>query len=91
MAIKTIDEIMESLNIVVGEDNSDSVLELMTDIRDTLNSANVDKIKELEEKIVETDNNWRKKYREAFLSGSESTEEKYEEEKKPRKYEDLFD
>lgn len=90
MAIKTSDEIIADLNTILGDNNSDDALQLLTDIRDTLGSqTDAQRISELEAQLQEQDANWRRKYREAFLSGGD---ESYEEESKtPRRFEDLFE
>lgn len=90
MAIKTSDEIIADLNTILGDNNSDDALQLLTDIRDTLGSqTDAQRISELEAQLQEQDANWRRKYREAFLSGGD---ESYEEESiTPRRFEDLFE
>lgn len=90
MSVKTRDEIMERLNNIFADNNSDEVLNLMTDIRDTIgNETDSQRISELENQLAEQDASWRKKYRDAFMSGAD---ESFEEEnnKPPRKFEDLF-
>ena len=91
MLIRSRDEIMEQLRVVIGENDDDNVLTLLEDISDTLSSANPERIKELEDRIVNVEKEWRGKYRDAFFSGGEKIEELEETEvKKPRTYEDLF-
>lgn len=90
MSVKTRDEIMERLNNIFADNNSDEVLNLMTDIRDTIgDETDSQRISELENQLAEQDASWRKKYRDAFMSGAD---ESFEEEnnKSPRKFEDLF-
>lgn len=90
MAIKSSEEIMANLNDILGDNNSDEVLAFMTDLRDTLGGQNdAQKIAELENQLQEQDATWRKKYRDAFLSGADESFEE-EQNKRPRKYEDLF-
>lgn len=90
MAIKTSEEIITSLNTILGDNNSDEALELLTDIRDTLGSqTDPQRITELENQLKEQDDNWRKKYREAFLNGADESFEE-EENKPPKRFEDLF-
>lgn len=90
MAVKTRDEIMSRLNEVFGENDSDDVLEIMTDISDTLgNQSDAQRISELENQLDEQDKAWRKKYRDAFLNGTDEPDEP-EEPRKPRRFEDLF-
>lgn len=90
MAIKTRDELMESINNILGDNNSDEALQLLTDISDTLGSqTDAQRITELENQLQEQDASWRKRYREAFLNGAD---ESFEEEnnKKPKSFDDLF-
>lgn len=90
MAVRTREEIIESLSNVLGDNNSDDALQLLTDVRDTLgNDTDAQRITELEKQLTEMDNTWRKKYRDAFLSGADESFEE-EQDKKPRKFEDLF-
>ena len=90
MAVRTRDEIMSRLNEVFGENSSDDVLDIMTDISDTLGSkTDAQRITELENKLDEQDKAWRKKYRDAFLSGTNEPDEP-DEPRKPRRFEDLF-
>lgn len=90
MAIKTRDELISSVSDILGENNSDEALQLLTDLRDTLGSqTDAQKITELENQLKEQDATWRKKYRDAFLSGADESFEE-EQNKRPRKYEDLF-
>lgn len=90
MAIKTRDELISSVSDILGENNSDEALQLLTDLRDTLGSqTDAQKITELENQLKEQDATWRKKYRDAFLSGADESFDE-EQNKRPRKYEDLF-
>ncbi len=90
MAIKTRDELISSVSDILGENNSDEALQLLTDLRDTLGSqTDAQRITELENQLKEQDATWRKKYRDAFLSGADESFEE-EQNKRPRKYEDLF-
>lgn len=90
MSIKTRDELISSVSDILGENNSDEALQLLTDLRDTLGSqTDAQRITELENQLKEQDATWRKKYRDAFLSGADESFEE-EQNKRPRKYEDLF-
>lgn len=90
MAIKTRDELMESINNILGDNNSDEALQLLTDISDTFGSkTDAQRITELENQLQEQDASWRKRYRDAFMNGAD---ESFEEEnnKKPKSFSDLF-
>lgn len=90
MSIKTREEIISSLSDILGDNNSDEALQLLTDVKDTLgNQTDAQRITELEIQLTELDTTWRKKYRDAFLSGADESFEE-EQEKKPKRFEDLF-
>ena len=91
MAIKSKDEIMAQLNELMGDNDSDDVLNLMTDISDTLgdNSA-AQRVSQLEQELVDKDKEWRKKYRDAFFSKPEPEEYEDDDDKTPKTFEDLF-
>ena len=90
MAVRTKEEIIASLNSIFGDNNSDDVLNILTDVSDTLGSAtDAQRITELENQLAEQDANWRKKYRDAFLSSADEPDEP-DKPNKPKKFEDLF-
>lgn len=96
MAIRTIDEIMESVRTHVGDSTDDTALSLIEDIKDTMTEletkANTDK-ENWKEKYEENDKMWRTKYRDRFFSskdGEEIEETETEEKEKITKYDDLF-
>ena len=96
MAIRTIDEIMESVRTHVGDSTDDTALSLIEDINDTMNDlatkANSD-TENWKEKYEENDKMWRTKYRDRFFNSKddEEFEEKETEEKeKITKYDELF-
>ena len=92
MAIKTKEEIMSQLSEVIGENNSDEVLNLMTDISDTLgdNTAS-QRVAELETELADKDKEWRQKYRDAFFSKPAKEEfDDDDDDKTPKTFEDLF-
>lgn len=92
MAIRTRDEIMTQLQTMVGEDTSDETLTFIQDVSDTLGADNsAQRISELENKLEEQDQAWRKKYRDAFFTGKpDSSYEEEPENNKPKRFEDLF-
>lgn len=97
MAVKTREEIIASINTIVGENNSDEVLSLIEDVTDTFQDGETmrNKITELENQYNENDAAWRKKYRDRFNEGtSHNDEDEFEDpnEKPPKRYryEDLF-
>lgn len=96
MAVRTIEEIMESVRTHVGDSTDDTALSLIEDINDTMNDlstkANGDK-ENWKEKYEENDKMWRTKYRDRFFSSKEDEEfeeTETEEKEKITKYDDLF-
>lgn len=96
MAIKTINEIIEAVRNRIGDDSSDSAIELMEDVTDTLNDYNTRLIENGDWKIKyeENDKKWREKYKERFTSGEAIKKEQKEqvlEDNEVRSFEDLFE
>lgn len=87
MAIKTREDLLKSLNTLIGDNSSDDNLAILEDVTDTL--------KDYEEKTADqtdwktkyeqNDADWRKKYKERFLSGEEIKDEQEEDVKKDSK------
>lgn len=93
MAVRTRDEIMAQLQTFIGEDTSDEALSFVQDVSDTLGNDNsAERITELETQLRTQDDEWRKKYRDAFFTGKpdESFKDDDEEDNTPRRFEDLF-
>lgn len=92
MAIRTRDEIMTQLQTMIGEDTSDETLTFIQDVSDTLGADNsAQRITELENKLEEQDQAWRKKYRDAFFTGKpDSSYDEEPDNNKPKRFEDLF-
>lgn len=99
MAVRTHDEIMESIRKRLGEDTSDEALALIEDVSDTLKSSVPSD--EWKKKYEENDKMWREKYRDRFFNGSNDADkadkeligeedEHEEEDNSPHTYEDLF-
>lgn len=93
--IKTLEEILADANTVLGENNSDTALEFIGNLSDTLNSYSdsAEKIKTLEQEKQNLDAEWRKKYRERFFAPvSEQDDPKLPEERPAlkTKFEELF-
>lgn len=73
MAVKTREELMESLNQIVGETPDDATLEFMQNVGDTL--AQITEQKDNEDWKMKYDNldaEWRKKYRDRFFAGTDN-------------------
>lgn len=80
MSIKSREELLKSLNALIGDNSNDESLAILEDVTDTL--------KDYEEKTADqtdwktkyeqNDADWRKKYKERFLSGETIKEEQEE-------------
>lgn len=96
MAVRTKDELMTALREVIGEDTSDEALTLVEDVSDTLDNvaAGISE-DEVNRRVAEIEETWRKKYRDRFFaSNNEDGEIRDEEEEDEREekttYESLF-
>jgi hypothetical protein len=100
MAVVTKDELLNSINEIVGEDSSDKVISLIENVTDTIDSlteAAADST-DWKQKFEDNDNEWRAKYKARFFdSGDESIEdveevvEDEDEVEEKTTYEDLFE
>ena len=96
MAVKTREEILETIRTRVGDQTDDETISFLEDVTDTLTDletrANGDG-ENWEQRYKDNDAEWRKKYKERFFS-SEPDDQKEpkqeEEEEKPKTFEDLF-
>lgn len=93
--VRTIQDLMNEANAILGENSSDDALGFIGNLSDTLNSFSnsEDRIKALEQEKTDIDNAWRKKYRERFFSPKHDDEDDPEPEDKPAlktKFEELF-
>ena len=95
MAIKSREDLLKSLNTLIGDNSTDENLAILEDITDTL--------KDYEEKTADqtdwktkyeqNDADWRKKYKERFLSGEtikDEQEEDVKKDSKPLTFDSLF-
>lgn len=95
MAVRTREEILQSVRERFGDDTSDDSLALVEDITDTItdleNKANNDNTN-WKKKYEDNDAAWRKKYRDRFFSGGsdDDKDEPDEPQKKNYTYENLF-
>lgn len=89
--VKTVEEIMASLNTALGETTDDSTLSLLEDVQDTLN-AGADNAS-WKQKYEDNDKQWRQRYRERFNQPSEQQrdDDKHDEpDEKPLTFDNLF-
>ena len=97
MAVRTRDEILESVNEILGDNTDDNAITFLEDITDTITDLE-DKARgdgtDWKAKYTENDEAWRKKYKERFYSNEpaskESEQEPEPEPEPPKKFEDLF-
>lgn len=98
MAIRTREEILESIRNIVGDRTDDNTLQVLEDVTDTLadfenKTANQTDWKA---KYEENDEDWRKKYAERFYSGDSRVPPKNDDavieeaDDKPTRFEELF-
>lgn len=98
MAIRTVDEILESVRTRVGDSTEDADLEFIEDISDTMNDlqSRSENQEDWKEKYEENDKKWREKYKERFFSNETNEKEEIEDNKdiemkeKPKTFDDLF-
>ena len=69
MAIKTKEELLNSIRGFIPDDTTDDALNLFSDISDTMDSLTDDKNKNYKKLYEENDKAWREKYRDRFMSG----------------------
>lgn len=95
MAVRTREEILNSIRTHIGDDASDEALALVEDLTDTITDfeqkANNDG-QNWKQKYEENDAAWRKKYRDRFFSGSSGDDDDEPEppNKKNYSFENLF-
>ena len=101
MAVRTHEEIMESIRKKLGEDTSDEALSLIEDLSDTLKSSSENSDGDKWKKMYEdNDKMWREKYRDRFFNKTSEKDEKEifgetddtddKEDTEPHTFDDLF-
>lgn len=92
MAVRTTEEILESIKTRVGESTEDADLEFLEDVTDTLSDlkSKTESQEDWKTKYEENDKRWREKYRDRFFEKKEEIEEEKEEPDSPKTFEDLF-
>lgn len=86
--IKSKEELLASINELSAENLEDKVLALLEDVSDTLDS-----LSEVEAKLKDLDESWKKRYRERFLKGEPPdtvSDDKTEDAPKVKDFKDLF-
>lgn len=82
MAVKTKDEILQSVKSIIGESTDDNAIELLEDITDTINDYDEKTKEDWKAKYDELDESWKKKYKERFFNDDTEIEKEKEKEKK---------
>lgn len=98
MAIKSKEEILNSITALVGENNDDNVLTIMEDVSDTFADfeSKTKDATDWKQKYEQNDNEWRQRYKERFMEGTtdepeiETSIETKESKPTPMTFEDLF-
>ena len=88
--IKSKEELLEKFNQIVNDSTDDSVIEFMGDLSDTIDS---NENENWEQKYNDLDKQWRKKYKERFMSKNDKDDfDEEDETDRPKKYSfnDLF-
>lgn len=80
MAIKSREELLKSLNTLIGDNSTDENLAILEDVTDTLKDYEEKTADQTEwkAKYEQNDADWRKKYRDRFMSGEKIKEEQEE-------------
>ena len=77
MAIKSSEDLMNSLNTLLGERDDDDALELIQDFTDTLDDMSKNRGVYTQQQYDALDASWRKRYRERFFSGPAKGDEAF--------------
>lgn len=98
MAVRTREEIMESIRTRIGDSTEDKDIAFLEDISDTFDDMESRASGDGEDwktKYEENDREWRRKYTERFFSKGEDPEDpegpEDPEEEEPKTFEDLFE
>lgn len=97
MAVRTREEILESIRSRIGEDTSDESISLLEDITDTMEDyeTRVADKTDWKNKYDELDATWRRKYIERFSGKTgedikNEQEEQIKDDSEPRTFDELF-
>ena len=95
MAIKSREDLLKSLNTLIGDNSTDENLAILEDVTDTLKDYEEKTADQTDwkSKYEQNDAEWRKKYKDRFLSGEtikDEQEEDVEKDSKPLTFDSLF-
>ena len=87
LAVKTREDLLKSLNTLIGDNSTDENLAILEDVSDTLTDyeAKTADQTDWKSKYEQNDADWRKKYRDRFMSGTEIEDEQEEDNEKDSK------
>lgn len=91
MAVRTREEIMESLQTIFGENADDDSITLIEDVSDTFDDYETRTNDDWKKKFEDNDKEWRHRYTERFFSKEPEVKKEPEDEPKVLKtFDDLF-
>ena len=96
MAVKSREELLNSLSAIIGEEPDDNGIAFMEDLTDTVTDFEERTKEDWKTKYEENEKAWKKKYTERFMKGSnnppqdDDPDEHDDENKRPRTFEELF-
>ena len=97
MAVKTMEELMESVRARLGDDQSDEAIALLEDISDTYGDmqSRTSGTEDWKKKYEENDAEWRQKYRDRFFKKSNDDDDDDDDndsgkQNKPLTFDELF-
>ena len=94
MAVRTTEEILESIKTRVGDSTEDADLEFLEDVTDTLSDLKrkSEGQEDWKTKYEENDKQWREKYRDRFFEKKDPDpdQDPEPEQEAPKSFEDLF-
>lgn len=86
--VRSKDEIIKMLTEKMGEDTSDEALAILEDVTDTISDyeAKTADATDWKTKYENNDKEWRDRYRERFMTGSDDSDEDIPDEPEDKKY-----
>lgn len=92
MAVRSKEEIMETLRTRVGENTDDGFIALLEDISDTFDDyeSRTKDSENWKQKYEDNDKEWRSKYTERFFSKEPEVKDQDVEPESPKTFDDLF-
>lgn len=93
MAIKTMEELRNSVDIILNERTDDEALAFIEDFTDTIGELEkrAEENVKWKEKYEQNDREWREKYRKRFFEGKDEEEIEETVVTEKRSYDELFD